>query len=249
MADPSFSQPSSSGPDEAPRPPTFVQIVDPAPSTARKMLVVAGGGTALAVALATVLGWAAYRLTADQGAPVVMQPEPAPRVTKSPSPEPPPVDLKAELARLAIDATVSSPVWHRESLMDRISPFDATVAESPMPAAAPAMETRHADQAGTHEVSVRLGKGDTIGSVLQRLGFEAEVVADAVSALTPHVRLKRLPIGLGMTLYIQPPGKEGDKPILQALTIQPDGRREITVERDGDGQYVVERPPVRSTTR
>jgi hypothetical protein len=95
---------------------------------------------------------------------------------------------------------------------------------------------------------VRLGKGEAIGSALQKLGFEAEAIADAVSALAPHVKLKRLPIGLGMTLQIQPSEKEGDKPILQALTLQPEGRREITVERDDDGQYVVELPN-RSKTR
>jgi hypothetical protein len=88
---------------------------------------------------------------------------------------------------------------------------------------------------------------DTIGSALQKLGFEAEAIADAVSALTPHVRLKRLPIGLGMTLQIRP-SEEGAKPILQALTLQPEGRREITVERDDEGQYAVELPN-RSTTR
>jgi hypothetical protein len=103
-------------------------------------------------------------------------------------------------------------------------------------------------QANLYEVSVRLEKGDTIGSALQKLGFEAEAIADAVSALTPHVRLKRLPIGLGMKLQIRPSAEEGARPILQALTLQPEGRREITIERDEDGQYVVELPN-RSTTR
>jgi len=81
---------------------------------------------------------------------------------------------------------------------------------------APPADTRNATQAGSYEVSVRLEKGDTIGSALQKLGFEAEAIADAVSALAPHIRLKRLPIGLGMTLQIQPSEKEGAKPILIA---------------------------------
>ena len=88
---------------------------------------------------------------------------------------------------------------------------------------------------------MRLEKADTIGSALQKLGFEADAIADAVSALAPHVKLKRLPIGLGMKLRIRPSEEEGAKPILQALTLQPEGRREITVERDDDGQYVLER--------
>ena len=89
---------------------------------------------------------------------------------------------------------------------------------------------------------MRLGKGDTIGSALQKLGFAAETIAASVSALAPHVSLKRLPIGLGITLQIRPSAEEDAKPILQALTLHPEGRREITVERDDEGHYVVELP-------
>ena len=45
-----------------------------------------------------------------------------------------------------------------------------------------------------------------------------------------------------MTLQIRPPDQEGARPILQALTLHPEGRHEITVERDDAGQYVVESP-------
>jgi hypothetical protein len=229
--------------DESPRPPTFVQIRAPAgPGIARRMLFIVGVG----IALLAALGWAAYRLTVNQVARVVMQA--APTVTETLSPQPVPADLYPELAGLTTDAAVSAPVWSRESLMDWISPFDASVPDRQMLSGAPPADTRNATQAGSYEVSVRLGKGDTIGSALQKLGFEAEAIADAVSALAPHIRLKRLPIGLGMTLQIQPSEKEGAKPILQALTLQPEGRREITVERDDEGQYVVELPN-RSTTR
>jgi hypothetical protein len=229
--------------DESPRPPTFVQIRAPAePGIARRMLFIVGIG----IALAAVLGWAAYRLTVNQVAPVVMQA--APIVTETLSPQPVPADLNSKLARLTIDAAVSAPVWGRETSMDWISPFDASVPDRQVLSGAPPADTRNATQAGQYEVSVRLGKGETIGSALQRLGFEAEAIADAVSALTPHVRLKRLPIGLGMTLQIRPSGKEGARPILQALTLQPEGRREIKVERTDDGQYVVELPD-RSTAR
>ena len=229
--------------DESPRPPTFVQIRAPArPGIERRMLFIVGVG----IALMAALGWAAYRLTVNQVGPVVMQA--APTVTETLSPQPVPADLYPELARLTTDTAVSAPVWSRESLMDWISPFDASVPDRQMLSGAPPADTHNATQAGSYEVSVRPGKGDTIGSALQKLGFEAEAIADAVSALAPHVRLKRLPIGLGMTLQIQPSEKEGAKPILQALTLQPEGRREITVERDDDGQFIVELPN-RSTTR
>jgi hypothetical protein len=223
--------------DESTRPPTFVQIREPAgPAIARRMLFVGG----VAIALAAAFGWAVWHLTADQGAPVAMQAAPA--VTKPLSPPPAPANLESELARLTIDAAASEPFWTRESLMDGILPFDASVPARQLVADAEPADARHATQADSYEVSVRLGKGDTIASALQRLGLEAETIADAVSALAPHVRVKRLPIGLGMTLQIRPPDKEGARPILQALTLQPEGRREITVERDDGGQYVVELP-------
>jgi hypothetical protein len=229
--------------DESTRPPTFVQIREPAgPGIARRMLFIGG----VAMALAAAVGWAAWHLTADQVAPVATQAAPA--VTRPPSPQPDPADLESELARLTIDAAASEPLWTRESLMDTLLPFDASAPARQVLADAQPADTRNATQPGSYEVSVRLGKGDTIGSALQRLGLEAEAIADAVSALAPHVRLKRLPIGLGMTLQIQPPDKEGARPILQALTLQPEGRREITVERDDGGQYVVELPN-RSTPR
>jgi hypothetical protein len=233
----------SFNPDESPRPPTFVQIRAPAgPGIARRMLFIVGIG----IALAAALGCIAYRTTVDQAAPVVLQA--APVVTETLSPQPVPADLSSDLAKLTIDAAVSAPVWTRESLMDQLSPFDASVPDRQALSDAPPAAPRDATQAGPYEVSVRLGKGDTIGSALQKLGFEAEAVADAVSALTPHVRLKRLPIGLAMTLQIRPSDKEGAKPILQALTLEPDGRREITVERNDEGRYFVELPD-RATAR
>lgn len=237
----------SFNPDESPQPPTFVQIRAPAgPGITRRMLFIVGVG----ITLVATLGWAAYRLTVDQVAPALTQA--VPTVTETPSLQPVPADLDSRLARLTIDAAVSEPAWGRESLMDRISPFDASVPDRQMLSDAPPADTRNAtpvgSYAGSYEVSVRLGKGDTIERALQKLGFEAEAIADAVSALAPHVRLKRLPIGLGMTLQIRPSEKEGARPILQALTLQPEGRREITVERDDEGQYVVELPN-RSTAR
>ena len=51
-----------------------------------------------------------------------------------------------------------------------------------------------------------------------------------------------------MTVQVRPSGTEDARPILQALTLQPEGRREITVERDDDGQYVVALPD-RATAR
>jgi hypothetical protein len=235
MADQFSCRLESANLDGPPRPPTFVQIRAPAAAgTARRKLGVVGVG----LALATALGWAAYRLSVEQVAPTVTQA--APTVTQTLSPQQVPADLYPELARLTTDASVFAPAWSQESLMDWVSPFDPSVPDRGMLSDAPPADTRNATQAGSYEVSVRLGKGDTIGKALQIFGFAVEAVADAVSALTPHVSLKRLPIGLGMTLQIRSSGEGGAKPILQALTLQPEGRREVTVERDDEGNYAVE---------
>lgn len=47
--------------------------------------------------------------------------------------------------------------------------------------------------------------------------------------------LKRLPVGQVMTLRIQPPDAS-DKPLLLGVTIRPEARREIVLERNDDGQ-------------
>ncbi|MPZ31960.1 MAG: peptidoglycan DD-metalloendopeptidase family protein [Rhodospirillales bacterium] len=92
----------------------------------------------------------------------------------------------------------------------------------------------------TVETLVRLEKGDTVAKVLHRLDVAAGDVADTVAALASYVRMKSLPIGQAMTVKLQPADEAGAKPILLALTIRPEPRREITLERDGEGDYSVE---------
>jgi hypothetical protein len=234
-------RPESFPVDEPKRAPTFVQIRPPArPGTAYRTAGIVGVG----IAVATALGWAAYRPAVHPAsAPAAMQA--APSATGTPQ-QLVPANLEAELAELTVETAVSEPPWRRQSLMDRLVPFETPVPDHHAPAAA---DTRPAAQPNSYEVSVRLDKGDTIGSALQKFGFDAESIADAISVLARHVRLKRLPIGLDMTLQVRPPEAEGARPVLQALTLQPEGRRrEITVERDDQGQYVVELP-ARPTAR
>lgn len=221
--------------DGPPRPPTFVQIRPPAaPASARRKLGILGLGLALVAAV----GWAAYRVADKPAATAVVQAAPA--VAAAPAPQQVPADLYGELARQAVDAAVSEPPWSRESLMDRVSPFDPSVTARATSDAPPA-DTGNATEAGSFEIAVQLGKGETIGSALKKRGISADTIADVISALAPHVKLKRLPVGLDMTVQIRPPGEEGAQPILQALTLHPEGRREIKVERNGAGNYAVER--------
>jgi hypothetical protein len=234
MADAFSPRPESSGLDGPPRPPTFVQIRAPAaPGSVSRKLGILGVGLALMMAL----GWAVHRVTDEQGPTVVTQA--APRVTDAPSRQHVvTADLYAELSGRAIDAAVSTSAWSQQSLMDRVSPFDPSVPDR-MPSSLPPTDTAHATHAELFEISVRLGKGETIASALQKLGFGADAIADVISAVAPHIRLKRLPIGLGMTVQIRP-SEEGTKPSLQALTLHPEGCRDIEVVRDGDGNFTVE---------
>jgi hypothetical protein len=243
MNDPSSSRRESFDSDEARRPPTFVQIRPPArPGAARLKLGIAGA----ALVFAAVLCWSAYRLSVEQVEPLATQT--ALTATETPSPRQEPADLYPEFARRATDQAMAAPAWSRESLMERVAPFDPSVSGRSMVSDAPPADTRSEEPAGSYEVTARLQKGETIGSALQKRGFTAQTVAEVVSALARHVSLKRLPIGLDMVLRIRPAEEEGAKPILQALTLQPEGRREITVERDDGGNYLVT-PQDRATAR
>lgn len=243
MDDPSSSRVDSSDSDGARRPPTFVQIRPPArPGAARLKLAIVGA----ALVFAAVLAWSAYRPGVEQVESLVTQAAPVP--TETPAPRQAPADLYPELARRATDEARARPVWSRESLMDRVAPFDPSVPDRSVTAEAPPADTRPSAHDGSYEVTARLGKGETIGSALQKRGFTAKTVAEVVSALARHVSLKRLPIGLDMVLQIRPAEEDGARPILQALTLQPEGRREITVEREDDGTYVVT-PQGRATER
>lgn len=96
------------------------------------------------------------------------------------------------------------------------------------------------DETGTgpriYEVSVRLEKGDTVAGVLGELDLAAAEVADIVEALTGHVNVRRLPIGQSIDVKLRAPAEGQAKPILLALAIRPEARREITVERDEQGE-------------
>ncbi|MDP2334517.1 MAG: peptidoglycan DD-metalloendopeptidase family protein [Reyranella sp.] len=90
------------------------------------------------------------------------------------------------------------------------------------------------------ETLVRLGKGDTVARVLHRLGVAAGDAGNTIAALAAYVRMKSLPIGQAMTVTLRPADEAGAKPVLLALTIRPEPRREITLERDGEGDFSVE---------
>lgn len=205
---------------------------------------------AVGLSLVSAAGWAAYRSVDRPSPPAMIAAAPTVNVeTVAPTPLPPPQpaaeDLYDELARRALDAAVGDPPWSRGSLLDRMSPFDPSVAArlpaATSPADAPPTNTGNATDVASFEMVVQLGKGETIGTALKKRGFTAETIAHVIAALAPHVSLKRLPIGLDMTVEARPSGRQGGSPILEALTLHPEGGREIKVARNGEGNFAVER--------
>jgi hypothetical protein len=145
----------------------------------------------------------------------------------------------AETLRQAIDAVLAAPDWRRDSVMDRLFPFDPAVAAR-APAAPSLAVTAEAAPADSIEVSARLGKGETLAGGLHKLGLPAATIAEVISAMAPHVSLKRLPIGTSISLQLRRPQPDGAAPILQELALRPPAGREIDVKRTDDGGYAVE---------
>jgi len=126
------------------------------------------------------------------------------------------------------------------------SPSPATPAPVPVEAAPPSDPAAASPQewtvdapqpAESYVTIVRLEKGDTINSVLEDLDFAPEEVGRAVRALSSRLKLTRLQIGQAVTLQVRTPPDADAKPVLEALTIRPDARREITLRRDDNGAY------------
>jgi hypothetical protein len=200
----------------------------------------------LGLALAVTIGWVAWRW-ADKPttAPAVIAAAAPPVTAAAPVAPPVPEDLYGKLADRAVDAAVAEPSWSRESLMDRVAPFDPSVGARTS-SGAPPVDTASAATAGPQEISVQLGKGETIGSALKKRGFTADTIAEVISALSPQVSMNRLPAGLDMTVEVRPSAEEGARPILEALTLHPEGRKEIKVERTSGGNYAVGRRATKS---
>ncbi|UYN93236.1 MAG: peptidoglycan DD-metalloendopeptidase family protein [Enhydrobacter sp.] len=111
-------------------------------------------------------------------------------------------------------------------------------AEFRAPGAPPEPVQDEPQSTDSYETVVRLGKGDTVAGLLGDLDFAREEIARAVATLADHVEMRRLPVGLSMAVQVRAPGEgEEAKPILQALTIRPEARREITLERDDKGDF------------
>ena len=122
------------------------------------------------------------------------------------------------------------------------APEDAAAAAGPEPARPAGVPDREPEAAAPApplvETSARLKKGGTVAGALHGLGIAAGDVSNAVAALKARVRLNRLPVGQEITVKLGPAEDEG-KPLLVALRIRPEPRREVTLERDDSGDFSV----------
>jgi hypothetical protein len=202
----SAGEPAQAAGQETATRPTFVQIRELASAGLvwRKLGVGLGG-----LALVAVLGWAAVRYSIQPSAPVAIE-APSPRLADA-------LDVYPESGTPMPEAAAPTPADDSQAASSEGPSAAEQAAPAPGPAAGPVADVPERDNdeappAPSYETSMRLGKGDTFGSVLHDLGLAAEDVGNATSALASHVSMKRLPVGQAMTVKIRPPDDAaGDK--------------------------------------
>ncbi|MBI1179202.1 MAG: peptidoglycan DD-metalloendopeptidase family protein [Alphaproteobacteria bacterium] len=87
-------------------------------------------------------------------------------------------------------------------------------------------------------------RGDTLTSVLIRAGVALADAHNAISALSEHFNMRRIREGQEIELTFDPEG-DSDEPTLQAVRLQPDVERAVTVARQDDGSFASSVVPVR----
>jgi murein DD-endopeptidase MepM/ murein hydrolase activator NlpD len=206
--------------------PTFVQIRKPAAAgdTKRTVGILLGG-----LVLVGVLIWLAPRDPQPPSVSAEIE-APAPQTADAPDMNP--------------DAGTPTPEPEALALQEAPPPDDTAAAaagsEMGLPAGAPASEPQAAMLVpAVVETSARLKKGGTVAGALHGLGIAAKDVSNAIVALKSRVRLNRLPVGQEITVKLGP-AEGADEPLLMALAIRPEPRREITLERDDSGDFSIE---------
>lgn len=211
----------------SPRPsPTFIQIRKPAPAagdTKRTAAILLGG-----LVVVAALVWLAPR-----------------------DPLPPSASAEIEGAvpqvadASAVHPEAGPPASEPEmlALQEVPSPEDAAAAVGPEPSPPVAMPDPLPQvtlTAPVVEASLQLKKGGTVAAALHELGIATQDVGNAIAALKARVRLNRLPVGQEITVTLGPAEEDDGKPLLVALSIRPEPRREVTLERDEAGDFSVE---------
>ena len=243
--------------------PTVVQVRQPsaARDTWRTVGVLLGG-----LALVAVLVWLAPR---DPLPPSVSGETdgPSPQIAEAPNvypesgtPMPEPVEPAQQGASSSqeapspdMDAAAGpetaplggAPGHEPEAAAQEAPPSDDASVASAADAGPSAAMPNHEPPATTPapsavETSARLKKGGTVAGALHGLGVATKDVGNAVAALKARVRLNRLPVGQEINVTLGPTEDDEGKPLLVALRIRPEPKREVALERDGSGDFSVE---------
>jgi murein DD-endopeptidase MepM/ murein hydrolase activator NlpD len=211
-------------------PPTLVGV--PLTDDAGLAWLKRGAGLA-GIALLAAIGWFALDLGAPRTASVADRPPPTDPTVSMPAPDPMP-------AERPVPTTLSPAPANAPPARAAETPPAATDTTPPQPIATSRDDDGEVDKPepmDRYEATVRIEKGDTLESLLRDMDFAPDEVSNALRALKPLLKGARLPVGETIVLRVQTPATADAKPVLQALIIRPEVRREITVERGGDGGY------------
>jgi murein DD-endopeptidase MepM/ murein hydrolase activator NlpD len=118
--------------------------------------------------------------------------------------------------------------------------WEALARQIPAPQEAPPPFATAADADRLEKSVLRLANGDTLASLLTDLDLERGEIARALSALRPHLEIRRLQVGQPVHVTLENPAAAEVPRILRDLTIRPEARREVRLERGDDGTYRVQ---------
>lgn len=111
----------------------------------------------------------------------------------------------------------------------------ALAAQIPVPEEVP-QPTLEAESA-TRDSVLHLGKGDTVAGVLGDLDLDRREIARALAVLAPRVSLRRLPVGQEIRVTTRAAPDADSPPTLESLTLRPEARREVLLERLDSGAF------------
>lgn len=117
--------------------------------------------------------------------------------------------------------------------------WEALARQLPVPPEVPPPFSIAADATRLEKFVLRLANGGTLANLLADHDLERGEIARAISALRPHLDIRRLQVGQPVHVTLENPAAADAPRVLRDLTIRPEARREVRLERDDDGTYRV----------
>jgi murein DD-endopeptidase MepM/ murein hydrolase activator NlpD len=118
--------------------------------------------------------------------------------------------------------------------------WEALARQIPAPQELPPPVATASDASRLEKSVLHLANGDSLASLLADLDLERAEIARAISALRPHLESRRLQVGQPVHVTLETPATGDASRILRDLTIRPEARREVRLERNDDGTYRVQ---------